>query len=367
MTSAPEGKRAAGVEVIAYSAEGFEEGLQLDRETLDRQREAKKLVWVRITRGGGEPPFELVRSLLDVHSLALDDLQGEGERPKAETFGEHSLLVLRAPRGPGELEFQQVSVLWSEDFVVSVEGEERTCFEGIAERLRNDGSKLRSRPAESLVYALIDGALDDFLPVVEGYRQRLEALEDRVIAHPRDISIYELHDLHHDLQALRHVLSTTQDMLQRAMRGDERLFSDRLTPYLRDCQDHLAQLLDAVQAGAGMVTSLVQLRNSQLDQRMNEIMTWLSLVSTLFIPLSFLVGLYGMNFDRDASPWNMPETRWYYAYPVLLGVLLSITVGFLWYFRRRGWIGRGAARSKGAQRRRNPKLGQRSDVEKSWN
>jgi magnesium transporter len=218
-------------------------------------------------------------------------------------------------------------------------------FEPLERRLHSKQSKLRKRTSDYLVHGLIDAVLDSFLPVVEAYRDRLETLEDRIFEDAEAETLFLLHEIRHDLYSIRRALSATRDALADSVRGEETLFSEGLRVYLRDCEDHAAQLLDSVDACSVMATGLVELRNSQLNQRMNEVMKWLSLISTVFIPLSFIVGVYGMNFKY------MPELEWRYGYLFALGLIVSTTFGLLMFFRYRGWLGGGSRRSRSRRAR----------------
>jgi magnesium transporter len=323
-------------EVFAYSTDGVEEQLDLAKEPLQAALAAGKLIWVRLFAHHAEAALAKVNAIFGVHSLVLEDLANQSERPKIEAFDGQSLVVLRTPHpGKGRVEFDQLGILWGDRYVVTVETARAACFEPVAQRLRHPTAKLRSRPTGMLVHALIDGTIEAFGPWVEGFREKLEALEATVISRPESSTIYALHALHRDLERVRHVLVISIEVLVHALRSDAGLFDHELLPYLRDTRDLAARLLDEVNGSVHLLTDLVELRNSQLDQRMNEIMAWLSLVSTLFIPLSFVAGLYGMNFA------NMPELRWRFGYPAVLFLMLCIALAFLAYFRHRGWLGRG--------------------------
>ena len=152
-------------------------------------------------------------------------------------------------------------------------------------------------------------------------------------------SIVELHSIRHDLYALRRVLTSTRDAIAALARSGGTTVSDATRVYLRDGQDHAAQLLDSVDACREHSVSLAELYDSRLNQRMNDIMKLLTLISTVFIPLSFITGVYGMNFETSASPWNMPELRWRYGYPFALGLMVCAALGLVWFFHRKGWLG----------------------------
>lgn len=320
--------------------------MALNAETIQELRAEEKVIWVSVVGASDPAAFRELGHLFSVHPLALEDIMSAHQRPKADEYEDHGLIVLRAPAKGPRLELQQIGILLGHGFVISVQHHDGGWFEPLERRLHSRQSKLRKRTSDYLVHGLIDAVLDSYLPVVEDYRDKLEVLEDRILEDAAEETLYELHEIRHDLYAMRRALTAMRDALADSVRGEETLFSDGLRVYLRDCEDHAAQLLDSVDACSVMATGLVELRNSQLNQRMNEIMKWLSLISTVFIPLSFIVGVYGMNFT------HMPELHWRYGYAFALGLIVLTSAGFLIFFRYRGWLGR-TGRSRRGQRKRS--------------
>ncbi len=337
--------------VWAYGPDGLDEDVALSPELIQRVRSHEQVIWVNVVGSSDPAVFRELGQLFGIHALALEDLISAHQRPKTDDYDDHGLIVLRAPCESERLDLQQIGIVLGSCFVISVQQHDGSWFSPIERRLHSRQSKLRKRPSDYLVHALIDAALDSYLPVLEAYRDRLELLEDRIFDDPDDATLFELHQLRHDLYSMRRALSAMRDALADSVRGDETLFSEGLRVYLRDCEDHAAQLLDSVDACSVMATGLVELRNSQLSYRMNEVMKWLSLISTVFIPLSFIVGVYGMNFQPEASPWNMPELRWRYGYPFALALMVLTTCGLLLLFRYRGWVGKGVGRRRRARQR----------------
>ncbi len=338
---------ATRLRVWVYGPDGLQEDVPLSPDAIEQYRREEQVIWVSVVGSSDPAVFRELGQLFCIHPLALEDLISAHQRPKADDYEDHALIVLRAPSVDGDrLELHQIGIVLGHCFVISVQQHDGHWFEPIDRRLHSKHAKLRKRPGDYLVHALIDAALDSYLPVLEEYRDRLEHYEDRIFDDPDDATLFELHEIRHDLYSIRRAVPAMRDALADSVRGEETLFSEGLRVYLRDCEDHAAQLLDSVDACSVMATGLVELRNSQLNHRMNEVMKWLSLISTVFIPLSFIVGVYGMNFDPAKSAWNMPELQWRYGYPFALGLILVTTLGFLAFFRYRGWLGRGGGRRR---------------------
>ncbi|HSC86890.1 MAG TPA: magnesium/cobalt transporter CorA [Polyangiaceae bacterium] len=325
---------ASAPHVVGFSANGMRGDIAFDAAALQAAMADGDVVWVRLERGEVAAAQATLATAFGIHTLVLEDLVSERERPKLDDYEAHALLVLRVPVGDAAaLDLEPLAFTWGRTFVVSVEPERGACSRAVLERMHH-GQKPSLRSAEALVHSLLDTTIDAYVPLVDDYRRRLDELEELILDRPEATSVYAFHDLHRRGHRLRTVLTATADLLAHGMRREDESFSAESKPYLRDSRDLVVQLLDQVSFGGQLTNSLIELRNSQLDQRMNEIMAWLSLVSTLFIPLSFVVGLYGMNFD------HMPELHYRYAYPLVLCGLLGLAVAFFAYFRRRGWLGR---------------------------
>jgi len=211
-------------------------------------------------------------------------------------------------------------------------------FDPVRQRLRRSGSRIRQRGVDYLFYALIDTAVDLTFPVMEALGERIEALEMTVFDDPSREALDEIHRLKRELVVLRRSLWPQRDALNGLVRDEHETLAADTRPYLRDCYDHTVHALDLVESYREMASSLLEVYLSSLSNRMNDVMKVLTIIATLFIPLSFIVGVYGMNFDTQASPWNMPELGLRYGYPLLWLVMLSIVAGMLIWFRRKGWF-----------------------------
>jgi magnesium transporter len=363
--AAPPGTLTAGpgaeptrAQVLAYGPDGVLERDQVAVEELRQLRSSYPVVWVSLVGVGDVEAFRRIGDVFGLHVLALEDMVSAHQRPKAEDYEQHLLVVLRHAGLTPQLSLQQVALVVGDGFVLSVEESPTEAYAAIRQRIREGKGRIRGRGADYLAHAIIDRTLDSYLPLVEAHRDQVEALEDQIFSAPDDRAIVELHAIRHDLYAMRRVLTSMRDAVGALARSTNATISEATRLYLRDGQDHASQLLDAVDACRELSSSLAELYNSQLNQRMNEIIKLLTLISTVFIPLSFIAGVYGMNFDPDSSQWNMPELRWRYGYPFALA-LMSITAGgLLWFFRRKGWLG--AAGARGADDRGSAELNHQS-------
>jgi magnesium transporter len=278
---------------------------------------------------------------LNVHPLALEDVVNVGQRPKAEDFEESLFVVAQhffTVDGARDLAHEQISLVIQKGLLMSVRENHSELFEPVRNRIRGGKPRIRGGGAGYLAYALLDTVVDTLFPVLETIGERVEQLESSIFEDPVPADLNELHALKRNLLVLRKSTWPLRDMVNQLVRGEHDLFSEETRVYLRDVADHAALALDIVETYREMVSSLMDLYLSSVSNRMNEIMKVLTIIATIFIPLGFIAGLYGMNFDPTVSPFNMPELGWYWGYPVALLAMAAVAGGLLVFFRRRGWL-----------------------------
>ncbi|MGC8915379.1 MAG: magnesium/cobalt transporter CorA [Thermoanaerobaculum sp.] len=267
-----------------------------------------------------------------VHPLVLEDALNAGQRPKAEEHEGFLFLVVDVPSfAGGKLDEVQVSFLLFPNLVVSIEERPNAFFTGVERRLAAGQGRLFDLGCDYLLYALLDAAVDHYFPVLESIGENLENLEERLLAQ-HDQVLPTLHQLRRDLLRLRRSLWPLRDAVGSLLRDDSPKVSAAVRVFLRDVQDHTLYLLDIVETYREMAASLLDLYLSAVAQRSNEVMKVLTVIGTIFLPLTFLVGVYGMNFQ------HMPELAWPWAYPALWVFMVILALGMLRAFRRRGWL-----------------------------
>lgn len=296
-------------------------------------------IWVDVQGLAG---VELIRALGErygLHPLTVADVVHVHQRPKLESHDDLLFIVLRLPDRTGGLVTEQLSILLGRDFVLTFQERPGDCFDPVRERLRRPGGALRERGVDYLAYALIDALVDSYFPILESYGELIEALEEQVIAQPEPARVARIQRLRRELLEIRRALWPQREVLSALLREDTPCIAPGTRVFLRDCADHAAQLLDMVEIHREVASGLLDLHLSSLSTRMNEIMKVLTIIATIFMPLGFIAGLYGMNFDPEASPFNMPELHWRFGYPFALALMLAVALGMLAYFWRKGWIG----------------------------
>lgn len=253
-----------------------------------------------------------------------------------EWYGDCLLVVLREVRHPDPPE--QVSFFLADRVVVSFQERPGDSFEPVRERLRQGKGRIRAEGADFLLYSLCDAVLDAFFPTLERLGDEVEEMEERLLASPVPEEFVAIRRLKRALLEVRHAVWPARDALNLLLIEEHALIRPGTKVFFRDCYDHTIQLMDMVETFREMTSGLVDEYMSAVSNRMNEIMKVLTVVATIFIPLTFIAGVYGMNFDTKASPWNMPELTWAYGYPALLLLMAAVAGGMLCYFRRKRWI-----------------------------
>ncbi len=330
---------APRVNVIAFGPGSFEEGPLQDVDGLASRLGRHPVTWIDVAGVGDPAVIERIGGALDIHRLALEDVLHVDQRPKMEEYGRLVYVVVRMVGPDGAVEGEQLSLFLGETFVATFQEKQDNgdCLDPVRARIRTGGPRLREGPPAYLLYAILDTVVDAYFPILERMGDRLEAIEDGLLEHPDPKVARELHALRRDLLALRRAIWPLRDVLGTLLREERRLIDPSLVVYFRDCQDHAIRLLDLVEVNRELANGLLDLYLSLSSHRLGEITKVLTMVATLFIPLSFLAGLWGMNFDTG-EPWNMPELRWRFGYPFALGVMALVTGAMLAFFRRRGWF-----------------------------
>lgn len=328
------------ISLLQYDGESVFEGQFDSFEELMMRFDPAKVNWINID---GLADINMLRNLgerFKIHPLALEDVMNTTQRPKAEHYDDYFFVVTEMLYfGENEeLLFEQVSMFLGDSFVITLQEQSgKDVFDAVRRRLRSGRGFARTRKADYLTYALLDAVVDQFFPVLEVIGDSIEDLEDALLETPSKKSLRELHECKRLLLQVRRASWPQREVLSALMRDDTGRIEKETQIFLRDCYDHITQIIDIVESYRDLATGLMDLYLSSVGARTNEIMRVLTVVSTMFIPLTFLAGVYGMNFDTD-SPFNMPELKLRYGYIAFWIVAVSIAVGMFFMMRRRKWL-----------------------------
>jgi magnesium transporter len=326
-----------GIQAIGYDAEQFAE-LPIGPEEAARScllpgRPA--VTWIDIS---GLHQIEVIETLgrcFDLHPLVMEDILETEHRPKFEDYEAYLFLVLKRlifDEAQAEVRTEQVSLIVGPDFALSFLEGSNELFDGVRERIRNNRGKIRRMGADYLAYALLDSVVDSYFGVLERLGDRIELLEEELIAAPTPATLRQIHHLKREMILLRKSVWPLREVLSALQREESPLVKETTGVFLRDVYDHTIQVIDTVETFRDLLAGMLDLYLSSVSNRMNEIMKVLTILATIFIPLTFLAGVWGMNFEF------MPELRWRWGYAFAWGVMGASAGGLYLFFRRRKWM-----------------------------
>ena len=317
-------------------------GLKLDTpEDCIPHLDSHSVSWVDVQGLGSEDVLQRLGKVFNLHALVLEDIVNIPQRPKVESFDDQELIILHmvTSREDGKGFYdEQVSLILGKNYVLTVQEEpENDVFEPIRQRIHRNRGVIRAHKSDYLTYCLIDAIVDGFFPVLEDYGERLEDLQDELIEKPTRQTLDKIHKIKRELLLLRRAIWPQRDAISSLIREESPMIDREVRVYLRDCYDHTVQVMDMVETYRELAANLMDIYLSSLSNSTNETMRFLTVISTLFIPLTFVAGVYGMNFDTELAG-NMPELKVPYGYVYCWIVMLSIAGGLLYFFKKKGWL-----------------------------
>ena len=321
--------------MIDYDADGIREEVPDDLEACIESATSETVTWINID---GLHDTELVGRIgerFDIHRLVLEDVVSTSQRPKIEEYGDYFFVVVKMLSfdiATATISAEQVSLIVGPRFVISLQERFGDVFEPVRERLREGKGRLRTRGTDYLAYALIDAIVDSYFRILEEVGDKLEELEELVLKAPEMAVMHRLHHLKREMLILRRAVWPLREVLGSMYRGEVSLIKEETQMFVRDVYDHAVQVIDTVETLREVNSSAIDLYMSAVSNRMNEVMKVLTIIATIFMPLGFFAGVYGMNFEF------MPELSVKWAYPALLTWMLTLAGGMLVYFRRKGWL-----------------------------
>ncbi|MDA3864563.1 MAG: magnesium/cobalt transporter CorA [Deltaproteobacteria bacterium] len=328
------------VQIIGYNQEMSREYDTSDMEMLKKIRSENDIIWINFSGNLEVEIFKKVSDFFKLHSLAVEDALSVYQRPKIEEYKNFIYLVSRVPDPLEENPTTQISFFMGKGFVISVQERKNSCFDATRNKLLADKGKVRIWSEAYLLFLLYDSVVMQYFHVVTDLGDKLSHLENQIINKNDTGTLAETHYIKSEMYNLRRIIFAMRETIQRLTSEEYEDYIDlKARLYFRDCADHLYQLLDLVDYTREWSASTVELHMSNLSNHMNEVMKMLTLIATIFIPLSFIAGFYGMNFNPEKSVLNMPELNWKYGYPFAIFLML-LTVGIMTgYFFHKGWIG----------------------------
>jgi magnesium transporter len=323
------------IRMIDYDEANLEER---EMETVDEcvpYKDKPTVTWINIDGLHEVDVIEKIGNNFGLHPLVLEDIVHTGQRPKMEDFENYIFIttkMLSYDEEENQLKEDQFSLVLGQNYIITFQERVGDVFELVRDRLRKGKGRIRKRPPDYLAYALIDAVVDHYFIVLEKFGERVESLEEELITNPIPETLQTIHHMKRELIFLRKSVWPLRELIGGLERGEYSLVDEKTTVFLRDVYDHTIQVIDMVETLRDMVSGMLDVYLSSVSNKMNEVMKVLTIIATIFIPLTFIAGIYGMNFEF------MPELKWHWAYPIVWVIIIAIGITMLLYFKRKRWL-----------------------------
>lgn len=334
------------IHLIEYDKDTFEEREVTDITELSEHLNKKKITWINIDGLGDVNALKTLGEQFNLHPLAIEDVWNTGQRPKTEVFPDYIFIVAQMVYQNSDTNIcgEQVSMFLGKNFLITVQEEdEYDVFNPVRARIRSGHGAIRKSQVDYLAYALLDTIIDHYYPVLEGLGTAIEELEDDLLKSPSREMVLTLHEYKRNLTQLRRFVWPLRDVINSLLHDTSGYITDTSKVFLRDCYDHTVQLMDLVESYKELTSGLMELYHSSVGLRTNEVMRVLTVITSIFIPLTFIVGVYGMNFapqtqSGDKLPLNMPELYQPHGYIGVMSIMALIAVVQLIIFKKMKWL-----------------------------
>jgi magnesium transporter len=329
-----------GIDLYDYNQDRLDVFTDIDAAKCKGFIENNSSTWIHVQGDPSNDTMKLLAKNFGIHELYVEDILNVGQRPKSEINDEQIFIILSLPlKQNGNAQIEQVSLFLSHNTLISFATGTTNPFGAVVDRLSNSLGKLRKQKTDYLMYALMDTVIDYGYPVLESYSEQIQALEDKLLETKNERLLGDIHQLRRELLLIRRRLWPQREVVNELLRSDDNpLLCDTTLMHLRDCHDHVLSIMEMLETYHEMTSGLMELYLTSVSLKLNDVMKFLTIFTTIFIPPTFIVGLYGMNFSNAASAFNMPELSWKYGYIAVLAIIVGTVVGMLYFFRRKKWI-----------------------------
>lgn len=329
------------ITVIDYNADIFEMKEMKRVEECFPYKEKSTVTWINVNGLHEVAVIQDLGKCYGWHPLIVEDILNTHQRTKMDVFDDHIFISLKMLTYNSEaktLGAEQLSLLAGDNYVITFQEKKGDIFDPLRNRIKNSKGRVRKVGADYLAYALIDSVVDNYFKVLENIGEVIEEMEEDLVTNPVPDTLQRIHDLKKVMIYLRKSVWPLREIISGLQREESPLIKESTNIYIRDLYDHTIQVIDTVETFRDMISGMLDVYLSSISNRMNEIMKVLTIFAVIFIPLTFIAGIYGMNFNPEKSPFNMPELNWYLGYPFALGLMAIVGLGMLFYFRRKNWM-----------------------------
>lgn len=323
------------ITIIDYDEKHFQEKEVKSVEECSYYKDKSTITWINVDGVHEIKVIEEIGKHFNLHPLILEDIVDTDQRPKIKDFRDYIFIILKmlyCDKKSNAIQVEQVSLILGKNYVISFQEREGDVFNAIRERIRNNIGRIRKLGADYLVYSLIDAIVDNYFTIIEKLDEEIESLEDKVVIQPNPSNVQAIHKLKMDLIFLRKSVWPLREVISFLEKDESPLVLESTNIYLRDVYGHTIQVMDTIETLRDIISGILDIYLSSINTRMNEIMKMLTIIATIFIPLTFITGIYGMNFQY------MPEIKWFWGYPAVLLGMLIIGIVMVIYFKRKKWM-----------------------------
>jgi magnesium transporter len=321
------------LELITYDRTNHEKIQGLSADLLCTKIKENQVNWVNLDGLYNQDIIDTLQSYFKLHSLLIEDVVSD-QRPKAEEFENYFFFTMKMLYRieNSKIDYEQISFVLGTNYLLTFQEKEGDMFEGFRERIRLDQGRVRKKGADYLMYRLIDIVVDNYYNILDHIGDKVDEMEETVYENPNNDAFNKIQGLKKELIYLRKALHPLRDAIGKILKGESGFIQEENHAFFSDIYDHVAHLIDSLDAYQDLTSNLLDIHMNAMNNKMNEVMKVLTVISTIFIPLTFIVGVYGMNFDV------MPELRWKYGYPFVWGIMLMVVLGMLGFFRHKKWF-----------------------------
>lgn len=323
------------ITIIDYDEEQIQEREAKGVEECFPFKDKPTVTWINIDGIHDIEIIEKIGKHFGIHSLVLEDILNTAQRPKMEDLGDYIFIVLKMIKyddKKAEIKSEQVGLILGSNYVISFQEQEGDVFDPIRERIRNAKGRIRKMRSDYLTYALIDTIVDNYFIILEKIGEKIEDIEEELVTNPTPVTLQIIYNLKRDLIFLRKSVWPLREVVSGMLRGESSLIQKSTNIYLRDVYDHTIQVIDTIETFRDMIAGMLDIYLSSISNKMNEVMKVLTIIATIFIPLTFIAGVYGMNFRY------MPELGWHWGYPLVLVLMAIVGILMVLYFRKKKWL-----------------------------
>ncbi len=323
------------INILDYDGETSEEVEVSDLEECRRYLDKSTMTWINISGIHDVKIIEQAGEIFQIHPLILEDIMNTGQRPKAEELADYFFTVLKMlhlSEDDSSLIMEQISIITGNNLVITFQEMRKDVFEPVRKRIREAPKRMRMLKADYLTYALIDAVVDHYFAALEFMGNKIEDLEEELFTSPSDNMLQKIHEIRRLLLMMRKSIWPLRETINSLTRGESPNFSQETILYMRDLHEHIVQVIETIEGFRDVVIGMVDTYLSNASNRLNEVMKVLTMIATIFIPLSFITGLYGMNFQY------MPELGWHYGYFFVLGLVFTAALIMILFFKKKKWL-----------------------------